>query len=54
VLISLTEPRDIEAVSLRCGPEIADGVANLALHEHFVWDAVIREVIEDSPRLLKR
>lgn len=54
VLFSLTEPRDIEAVSLRCGPEIADRVVNLAQHDHFVWDAVSREVIEDSPRLLKR
>jgi hypothetical protein len=54
VLFRLTEPRDIEAVSVRCGPEIADRVANLLQHEHFVWDAVSREVIEDSPRLLKR
>ncbi len=54
VLFSLTEPRDIEAISARCGSDIADRVANLARHEHFVWDAVSRKVIEDSPRLLKR
>lgn len=54
VLFSLTEPRDIEAVATRCGPETAERVGHLGLHDHFVWDAVSREVIEDSPRLLKR
>jgi hypothetical protein len=53
-LFSLTEPRDIEAISVRCGPEIADRVVSLKHHEHFVWDAVNRKVVEDSPRLLKR
>ncbi len=54
VLFSQTEPRDLSALADRCGRDTADRVAGLGLHDHFVWDAVSHEEIEDSPRLLKR
>jgi len=54
VLFSQTEPRDLSALADRCGRDVADRVAGLGLHDHFIWDAVDHEEIEDSPRLLKR
>ena len=54
VLFSQTEPRDLTALADRCGRDVADRVAGLGLHDHFVWDAVSHEEIADSPRLLKR
>jgi len=54
ILFSQTEPRDLSALSDRCGPDIAERVAGLGLHDYFIWDAVGHEEIEDSPRLLKR
>lgn len=54
VLFSQTEPRDLSALADRCGREVADRVAGLGLHNHFLWDAVTHEELEDSPRLLKR
>ncbi len=54
ILFSQTEPRDLSALADRCGPDIAERVAGLGLHDYFIWDAVTHEEIEDSPRLLKR
>jgi len=54
VFYSQTEPRDLDAIAERCGREIASQVAELGLHESFVWDVVGREILRDSPRLLKR
>ena len=54
VLFSLTEPRDLDAIGTRCGFEIARKVEELRDHEHILWDVASRQVIEDSPRLLKR
>ncbi|HKW03575.1 MAG TPA: hypothetical protein VJN96_27360 [Vicinamibacterales bacterium] len=54
ILFSQTEPRDLDAIAERCGREIADRVANLGLHGSFTWDVVGREVLAESPRLLKR
>lgn len=54
IFYSQTEPRDLDAIAERCGREIADKVAGLGLHDSFVWDVVEREIMADSPRLLKR
>jgi hypothetical protein len=54
ILFSQVEPRDLGALADRCGREIADRVAALGLHDYFVFDAVTHEVVEPSPRLLKR
>jgi hypothetical protein len=54
ILFSQVEPRDLSALADRCGREVADRVAGLGLHDFFVFDAVVHEVIEPSPRLLKR
>ena len=54
IFFSQTEPRDLDAIAERCGRDIADKVAALGLHDFFVWDAIAREVIKDSSRLLKK
>lgn len=54
ILYSQTEPRDLDAIAERCGREIADKVAGLGLHDFFTWDVIGREIMADSPRLLKR
>jgi hypothetical protein len=54
ILFSQVEPRDLTAIADRCGREVADRVAALGLHDFFFFDAVRHEVIEPSPRLLKR
>lgn len=54
ILFSQVEPRDLDALADRCGPEVADRVAKLGLHDYFVWDAIAHDEVEDSPRLLKR
>jgi hypothetical protein len=54
VFFSQTEPRDLDSIAERCGPQIANEVARLGLHDHFVYDVIDREEIADSPRLLKR
>jgi hypothetical protein len=54
IFFSQTEPRDLDAIAERCGRDTADKVAGLGLHEFFVWDAVTREVLKDSTRLLKK
>jgi hypothetical protein len=54
ILFSQVEPRDLSALADRCGREVADRVGGLGLHDFFVFDAVTHEVIEPSPRLLKR
>jgi hypothetical protein len=53
ILFSQTEPRDLSALADRCGRDVAERVAELGLHDCFVWDAVAHGEIEDSPRLLK-
>jgi hypothetical protein len=54
IFYSQTEPRDLDAIAERCGREVAARVAGLGLHESFIWDVIEREIIQDSPRLLKR
>jgi energy-coupling factor transporter ATP-binding protein EcfA2 len=54
IFYSQTEPRDLDAISERCGREIAEKVAALGLHDSFCWDVVARKTIPNSPRLLKR
>jgi hypothetical protein len=54
IFYSQTEPRDLDAIAERCGRDVADKVANLGLHDSFTWDVIDRQIIEDSPRLLKR
>ena len=54
IFYSQTEPRDLDAISERCGREVADQVAGLGLHDSFIWDVIEREIIPNSPRLLKR
>jgi hypothetical protein len=54
IFYSQTEPRDLDAIAERCGREIANQVAGLGLHDSFVWDVIEREIMPDSPRLLKR
>ncbi len=54
IFYSQTEPRDLDAIAERCGREIANKVAGLGLHDSFIWDVIEREIIRDSPRLLKR
>jgi len=54
IFYSQTEPRDLDAIAERCGREIADQAAGLGLHDSFVWDVIEREIMPDSPRLLKR
>ena len=54
VLFSQTEPKDLTALAERCGREVADSVAALGPHDYFLWDAVGRQVLADSPRLLRR
>ena len=54
ILYSQTEPRDLDAIAERCGRDIADKVAGLGLHDSFIWDVIGREIMSDSPRLLKR
>ena len=54
ILYSQTEPRDLDAIAERCGREVTDRVAGLGLHGSFTWDVIEREIMPDSPRLLKR
>jgi hypothetical protein len=54
VFFSQTEPRDLDSIAERCGREVAEMVAQLGLHDHFTYDVIAREVIPNSPRLLKR
>jgi hypothetical protein len=54
IFYSQTEPRDLDAIAERCGRDFANRVAELGLHDYFVWDVIEREILEDSPRLLKR
>ena len=54
IFYSQTEPRDLDAIAERCGREVANNVAGLGLHDSFVWDAIERQIVQDSPRLLKR
>jgi hypothetical protein len=54
IFYSQTEPRDLDAIAERCGREIADQAAGLGMHDSFVWDVIEREIMPDSPRLLKR
>jgi hypothetical protein len=44
ILFSQREPRDLDAISDRCGHEVSEKVAALGLHGHFIWDAVNRRI----------
>lgn len=50
VLFSQTEPRDLDAIAARCGPQIADEVAHLDRHDFIVWDVGQRKIASDSRR----
>jgi hypothetical protein len=50
LLFSQREPRDLDAISDRCGRDVAERVAALGLHGCFRWDAVNRAVAEVSAR----
>jgi hypothetical protein len=54
IFYSQTEPRDLDAIAERCGREIAAKVAELGLHDFFVWDVIARKPLTNVPRLLKR
>ena len=54
IFYSQTEPRDLDAIAERCGREVANQVTGLGLHDSFIWDVIEREIIPNSPRLLKR
>jgi hypothetical protein len=49
VLFSQTEPRDLDAISARCGPQAADKVAQLGRHDFVVWDVVGRQLLNAWP-----
>jgi hypothetical protein len=40
------EPRDLDAISDRCGRDVSEKVAALGLHGHFLWNAVDRKIVE--------
>jgi hypothetical protein len=40
VLFSMTEPRDLNALAERCGPEVAGKVQDLGLHGRLVYDVL--------------
>lgn len=46
VLFSQTEPRDLDAIASRCGPDVADRVASLGRHDYIVWDVSARRLID--------
>jgi DNA helicase HerA-like ATPase len=47
IIFRHTEPRDLEAISERCGDEVEARVRQLGPHEYLVWD-VEKGVIEDA------
>jgi len=53
VLFRVREPLDLEAISRRCGSEIANRVSVLTGHDYLIFDAMTRELVEDSPRILR-
>lgn len=46
-LFSQTEPLDLDAISKRCGPEVAERVRHLPLHDFIHWD-VHKGILEDT------
>lgn len=48
VLFSQTEPRDLDAIASRCGPDVADRVAHLGRHDYIVWDVASRALTQLS------
>jgi hypothetical protein len=45
VLFSHTEPRDLDSIAERCGPEVAELVKQLGEHEFLVYDVATRQVL---------
>lgn len=45
VLFSCTEPRDLDHISERCGPDVARKVANFDIHDFLVWDVIGRREV---------
>ena len=50
VLFSHTEPRDVDAIAERCGPEVADLVQKLDEHEFLVYVVAARSVVLIDPQ----
>jgi hypothetical protein len=50
VLFSHTEPRDLEAIAERCGPECADLAYRLGEHEFLVYDVGRRSLLRVDER----
>jgi hypothetical protein len=46
ILFSQTEPRDLDAISSRCGADVADLVSRLNGHDHVVWDVKSRRLVD--------
>ena len=49
ILFAHTEPRDLDAIAARCGPEVADQVAGLSLHGCLYYDVIRRRMREAEP-----
>ena len=45
VIFSLTEPRDLQALAERCGPDVADRVQALGLHGRIVYDVLKAKMV---------
>jgi hypothetical protein len=45
ILFAHSEPRDLDAISERCGPEVARKVASFTGHEFLIWDVNKKAVI---------
>jgi len=45
ILFAHTEPRDLDAIAERCGPEIAQLVSQLGEHEFLVFDVKLRSLL---------
>lgn len=48
VLFCHTEPRDIKAIEERCGPEVADIVQTLGLHDFICYDVQTRTILTED------
>lgn len=45
LLLSQTEPRDLDAIADRCGHDVAERIAGLPLHGMLAWDAIQHRAI---------
>ena len=54
VLFSHSEPRDLKAIAVRCGSEVAEKVRGLGNHGFLVWDVLRRRVVPVSEDWYRR